>query len=215
MPVPARGGRLRTPTDWKRRGDAGRASAAATPPSGASGCSASARCCCRPASSPSCCSRWSATARAASPRPRSRLPIDFPHSALILDPAALARRRRRAALAGADLEGVVAAAADARVWRGRRAAVLRRRLARACATRSRADPDDPRRPRRALAARRDRRSISPPRATATAAAERGLSRGSNAAGAIRDRLQLGLPDRRRRHRSRRWSASGARSRARC
>lgn len=42
-----------------------------------------------------------------------RLPIDFPRSTLIVDPAALKGFGAEKALAGADIEGVVAAAADA------------------------------------------------------------------------------------------------------
>ncbi|AGH48032.1 MULTISPECIES: phosphate ABC transporter permease PstA [Sphingomonadales] len=42
-----------------------------------------------------------------------RLPVDFPRSSLMLDPAALAGFGADAALAGADIEGTTAAAADA------------------------------------------------------------------------------------------------------
>jgi phosphate transport system permease protein len=46
-------------------------------------------------------------------RTEIRLTVDFPRSALILDPAALAGFGAQAAMAGADIEGVTAAAAEA------------------------------------------------------------------------------------------------------
>jgi phosphate transport system permease protein len=47
-----------------------------------------------------------------------KLPIDFPRSTLMLDPAALKGFGAEAALAGADIEGAVAAAADAAFGEG-------------------------------------------------------------------------------------------------
>jgi len=46
-----------------------------------------------------------------------RVPIDFPRSTLILDPAALEGIDAKAAMAGADIDGTVAAAASARFGR--------------------------------------------------------------------------------------------------
>ena len=46
-----------------------------------------------------------------------RIPIDFPRSTLILDPAALEGIDAKAAMAGADIDGTVAAAASARFGR--------------------------------------------------------------------------------------------------
>ena len=46
-----------------------------------------------------------------------RVPIDFPRSTLILDPAALEGVDAKAAMAGADIDGTVAAAASARFGR--------------------------------------------------------------------------------------------------
>ncbi|PTQ13543.1 phosphate ABC transporter, permease protein PstA [Sphingomonas oleivorans] len=51
-------------------------------------------------------------------RTEIRLPIDFPASTLILDPAALRGPEADRALAGADLEGVAAAAADTAFGQG-------------------------------------------------------------------------------------------------
>ena len=110
--------------------------------------------------------------------------------------------------------GVVDRGGDGAIWPARRRrsspSGARLRAARRGARRS----GHPRRPRDALAARRDRdrhRRQERRRRPRPSARYEQLERRR------RDphRLQLGLPDRLRFHRSDRWSASGARSRARC
>ena len=199
----------------ERRGDAAAHPPAATPPSGASGCSASAAVLLSAGflafllvtmlgngarrlhpDRGAARRRLPALRRCSSIRPRCAAPAPSRRSPTPISSACCAEaataqygRRRPAHLLG-----------GARLRAARRGA----RRSRTCSTGT----------RDVLAARRRPRSTSPPRATATPRPSE-LTRGSPTADAIRTGFNWAFLTGVRRHRSDRRSASGARSRARC